>query len=133
MSASINELILEATKDDQWSDINALVSRCDDAGVWTDEELDLATQAFKKDYVRRHIRSMKDESGWPLFASIKQKSAEGVLRRVYKQELLFDVEDYRQVVTYHAERGRHHYEKARGYGRRGEERYGVQLPLPFAA
>jgi hypothetical protein len=47
--------------------------------------------------------------------------------RVYKQETLFNVDDYQQVIGYHKERRHHHDKMVRGYKRRCKDRFAVEL------
>jgi len=46
-----------------------------------------------------------------------------------KQELLFDMEDYKAVVNYHANLSNHHRTMAKGYADRCEQKHKVQLSL----
>ena len=124
-------MIIEATKDSRWGDIDFLVEKCESAGVFSDEELERAAESYKKERVRRLVKSIKDENGWPIFASVVAFEADGTEKRVYKQETLFDVEDYRQVVIFHQSRATHHMQMANGYAERSNNRFDDQLKLPF--
>jgi hypothetical protein len=75
------------------------------------------------------IRKLKDKDGFPLFPSVRVTDEQGVTRHVYKQELLFDLEDYRVVVDYHANLSKHHRTMAKGYADRCEKKFMVQLSL----
>ena len=74
---------------------------------------------------------LKDEKGNPIFASVEKTDESGNLVKVYKQETLFDLADYEQVIEYHADRSKHHREMAKGYMIRCEQRLGVQLKMEF--
>jgi len=116
---------------DQWNTIDELLDMCEQEGYWTEDFLDNAINAAKKDHIRRSIKQLRGEDGWSLWASVETQTLEGEPVRVYKQEVLFDVPDYRQVVTYHGDRSKYHAMKAKGYASRCKERFGVQLTLPF--
>lgn len=74
----------------------------------------------------------KDGEGFPLFASVETTDESGNAVRRYKQETLFDVEDYRQVVRYHADRSAHHQTMARGYAKRCKQRFNRQIRISFS-
>jgi hypothetical protein len=114
---------------DGWHTIDELVSILDESGYWEDGFRAKALANAKKTHVRGMIRKLKDKDGFPLFPSVRITDAEGVTRRVYKQELLFDVEDYKAVVNYHANLSNHHRTMAKGYADRCEKKYEVQLSL----
>lgn len=122
------ELIGEA---ENWTSIDDLLTACDKADFWTEDFLDSVAERAKKSHLRRLIRSLKDGSGWPLWASVETTNESGEPVRVYKQEFLFDVGDYRQVVKYHSERSAHHRKMASGYAKRCKERFDRQLLLDF--
>lgn len=131
IATDIAELFLEATKDSRFGDIDFLVEKCEAAGIFSDEELDHAAESYKKDRVRRLMKSIKDDNGWPLFASVVVTEASGEEKRVYKQELMFDIDDYIQVSSYHKDRSHYHMKMANGYTQRGNTRFCEQYPLPF--
>ncbi len=115
----------------EWGTIDDLIEVCDDAGYWSEEFLSHTEAAAKKSHVRRMIRSLKSADDWPIWASVESQNEEGKTVKMYKQETLFDVEDYRQIVRYHAERSDYHHHMAKGYAKRCRKRFGVQLQLPF--
>src|SRR5512137_1067427 len=116
---------------DCFNTIEELVSMCDQAGFWTDDFLATVTDVAKKSTIRRLIRDVRDEDGWPSIGSIETTNEAGETVRVYKQEALFDIEDYRKVVAYHSERSRHHRNMAIGYAKRCKTRFNKQPPLDF--
>lgn len=126
------EALQELTKDLGWVDIDTLARLAQDAGLYNEPEFrqNALIKAIKVD-LRATIRKLKDDSGLPIFASIKVPDGEGEEREIYKQEALFDVEDYKQVCQYHVERGIYHLGMARRYEQRCYERYKVQLALSF--
>ena len=116
---------------DCWASIDELVLACDDAKFWSKDFLDTVEDKAKKSEIRRLIRSIKDGESWPIWASVETITESGETVRQYKQELLFDVEDYRKVVKYHGDRSTHHRTMAVGYAKRCKNRFNRQLPLPF--
>jgi hypothetical protein len=54
----------------------------------------------------------------------------GEPERVYKQEMLFDPEDYKKVVKYHLGLSEHHKNRAAGYIDRCARKHGPQLWFP---
>ncbi|KKL21525.1 hypothetical protein LCGC14_2444600 [marine sediment metagenome] len=112
---------------DRWTTIDDLVRICDEGGLWSDEFLETVTDKAKKAQLRRLIKGVKDESNWPVWASVETTNEEGETVRVYKQELLFDPEDYRKVVSYHSDRASHHGRMARGYAKRCDKRFRTRL------
>ena len=114
----------------QWASIGELLRACDEAGYWTDEFLATTTENAKKSHIRKMVK-VRDEAGWPLVASVTTANEDGELVQKYKQESLFDREDYRQVVAFHGERSNHHRKMAVGYAERCFKKFDVQLPLDF--
>ena len=127
---STQELVKEAlSSSSEWQTIDGLVAICDEAGCW---EVDFEQRAIlntKKARIRKVVSKFKDKDGFPLFPSITLVDDDGKKRRVYKQELLFDVEDYMVVVDCHARLSNHHREMAEGYVKRCERKHQVQLSL----
>lgn len=122
---------LSVTQTTEWATIDDLVSKLDASNFW-DEAFDKeAVTRQKKVYVRHLIKTLKDDSGWPLFASVRTKDAQGQERMIYKQGKLFDPDDYFQVVNYHHSRARYHIYMATGWRKRAKERLAMQIPLPL--
>lgn len=113
-----------------WHTVDAIVKMLDKADFWTNDTVATAEQNFKKSFVRKMIRKIKDDNDWPEWASIEIER-DGQKVRVYKQETLFNLSDYKQVVRYHKARGSYHARMANGYVRRARERLGTQMRLPF--
>lgn len=126
------EAFVAATESASWADIDALVAMLDASDFWDDAFLAESIAARKKAYVRREIKQVKGADGWPVFASIVTTNPEtGEDERRYKQEAIFDPDDYFQVVRYHRRRADHHMRMATGYAERGAKRYGLQLGMPL--
>jgi hypothetical protein len=121
----------EALATQGWLTVDDLVRHCEREGLFSKEFLEHATATAKKALVRKMARAQKDGRGWTQWASIKTKTPDGKEIRVYKQETLFDLEDYRQVIGYHATLAQHHRQVAQGYAARARERFGKQLKFPF--
>jgi len=116
---------------DSWESIDNLVRLCDDAGFWEDEFLASTTLRAKKARVRRLIKGRRDAEGIPNWASIEKKDESGKTVRVYKQEVLFDVDDYRQVVRYYGKRSSYYASMARSFAKRCKKRFNVRLQSTF--
>lgn len=114
---------------DGWASINDILELCDNAQFWTDDFLAEAEGKAKKATIRRLMKSIKGRDGAPEWASVVTADETGRPQRVYKQETLFDVADYRQVVAYHVGRSEYHKETAKGYARRCKKRFNVQPKL----
>lgn len=125
-----HERFLEATGAAKWATIDELVAMLDDADYWEEEFIQGSLDMAKKAAIRGTIAQLKDANGWPVFASVVQMDDDGNKVRIYKQESFFDPDDYYQVTTYHVGLARHHSTKAKGYAKRAQERYGMQIPLP---
>ncbi len=118
------------TRDESWVTIDLLKRRLDETGFWSDEFIDAAIDEHKKAYIRREIKCITDTTGWPVFASvITIDSITGEHQRIYKQEEMFDRDDYMQVVSYHQDRAEYHEMMAAGYRERARERHAMQLEL----
>lgn len=79
---------------DPWATIDDLVADCDAQDFWQNEWLTKTTNVAKKSKIRRLIRQVKDEDLWPAWASIIITGPDGNPQRLYKQETLFNKEDY---------------------------------------
>lgn len=113
-----------------WATIDEIVDACNEAGFWGDEFLMEVENAAKKSAARKLMKSLRSGNA-PEWASIVTTDENGDEKRIYKQETLFDVEDYRQVVRYHVNRAKYHRETAQGYADRCETKFNVQLRLAF--
>ena len=130
MSSMTREAFVTATASATWADIDALVAMLDGEDFWDEAFLAESIDAHKKSYIRREIKQIKTPDGDPVFASVTATNPEtGEEERRYKQEAIFDRDDYAQTVRYHRRRADHHMQMAAGYARRGHERYGLQLNI----
>lgn len=122
------ELFVTVTGDVTWASVDEIVARLDQIDFWSEGFIETSLDERKKAWVRREIKSLKDDENFPLFASITRRDPEtGDEQRLYKQELMFDRDDYAHVVDYHRGREQHHHDMATGYAKRAERRFGVQL------
>jgi len=110
--------------------VHGAKAKLDAAGFWNERIAALLEEA-KLNYVRRMFRKMRAPGGHRVFASVETVNDAGDKVRVYKQELLFNPEDYRQVVNYHQQMALHHMAEANGYAARCAERFNTQMVLPF--
>lgn len=81
--------------------------------------------------LRKLLRTSKDADGWPRYGNVIDVDEQGNRIQLYKQETLFDVDDYRQVMESHGRIANHHVEMMIGYREHCQSRYDVQLPLPL--
>jgi hypothetical protein len=125
---------LSITASMRWAKIDEIVDACDQADYWTEEFLDGAVLEAKKSATRRLIKQLKDNEGMPLFHSVEATSPEsGEPIKVYMQEELFVVDDYRAVVTYHDGKASYHKSMAKKLNRRCYDRYRVSVLPGLAA
>lgn len=131
-NAMTHAQFIEATKTATWATIDDLVKRLDDSAFWSEEFVEASLFERKKQWVRKEIKRVTDDEGWPIFASIATTDpVTGEEMRRYKQEMIFDRDDYRQVVGYHMDRSHYHKDMAVGYAQRAERRFGVQMAIEF--
>lgn len=135
MARMSRDEFIAATGTDQWATIDDLVKKLDAAGYWDDAFNTSAIDQKKKAHVRRRIRGLKDDEDWPLYANVTITLEDGTEQHVYKQEELFNRDDYFQVFSFHKERAGHHIGMAIGYQKRANKRLNmnIQLPLDWAA
>lgn len=130
---SVLQLFTETTESVDWGTIDDLYKV-----VITNEQLvtallagDIREQAIKRG-IRQLIKKVPNDAGHCAYASVKHTDAEGKEVTLYKQETLFNVDDYRYVVDYHGQRKLHHANEERYYARRCHERFAVQIDIPFS-
>ena len=129
MSESERFRHLAASQD--WHTIDELVTTLDRAGFWNPALLTVALAAYKKSLIRRWIKHDRTADGYPAWESIVQPGADGEPRRVYKQEPLFSLEDYRQSIQAWVDRSEYAAHRARDLSHRAFKRYQVQLLFPW--
>lgn len=111
----------------EWKSIDDIVAACDKERFFDGQFRHAAENRAKKAPIRHLIHSLKDNEGYPLYASITVLDDNGKPKRVYKQEMLFNPEDYRKIVKYHEGLSEHHKKRAAGYVIRCELKHGTQL------
>lgn len=129
MTNMLRDALVFVGRTEGWQTIDDMVDRLDRVDAWNDIEVEQVVREWKKTQVRRAVKQLKDDQGWPIFASVVTLDSGGNESRVYKQEVLFNHSDYIQVVTYHADRASYHWRMASGYRDRASRR-GHQIPLP---
>lgn len=116
-----------------WATIDEIIAACDQQeGFWEEEWLTATTLIAKKSLIRKHIRDVKDTDGMPLWHSLVTKDEDGREVHKYKQEVLFDQEDYLQVINYYVDRSLYTMRMAEALRDRAVKRYDLeQLALPW--
>lgn len=116
-----------------WVDIDTLTDAAISDSEFNFEEGPIARAARgeMKSQVRRLIKKLRGADGVPDFASIIRKNEDGDKVRVYKQETLFDMNDYRQTINYWHQAKKYAGKMEHGYRKRCRERFGMDPELPF--
>lgn len=86
-----------------WADIDSLYMACKESNIFGSDFYDRAIEIAMKEQIRRMLKSgkVKDADGNTInVASIIMTDKNGKKQRVYKQETLFEVDDFVQVVRY---------------------------------
>jgi hypothetical protein len=81
-------------------DIDSLVEALAEQNAFDEYDEESAVRNWRKVQVRRAIKSLKGSDGLPLIFSIVDADENGKGVRKYKQEALFNVDEYRQVIEY---------------------------------
>ncbi len=125
-----HEAFVAATETAAWVGIDALVAMLDAADYWDEGFLETVEQVAKKAHARQQIKQVTDGNGFPLFANVTTiDPISGKQERTYKQEAMFDRDDYVQVVRFHQHVAEYHTRRAAENAKRGHDRYGLQLGL----
>lgn len=128
----MNEDILqEIMATTNWSDIDSLRKKLEESGYFTPEFLSTAMRNAKNQAIRSALNKHKDADGLPKYVSIIRTNDKGKKERVYKQETLFDMGDYKQVVRYRYDRVRHEVDVTKIYISRAFARFGERIQLSF--
>ena len=114
-----------------WATIDELIEQFDDKDYWNEDFYAEAVRDAKAAHIRRGMREQKKADGEPEWRSVMTTRDDGQVVRVYKQEVMFNLDDFRQVHVYHCERAMHHISRARYVARTVKKEYGVQLTFPF--
>ncbi|MBS4027214.1 MAG: hypothetical protein KGZ58_01145 [Ignavibacteriales bacterium] len=125
------EMFTTAIGQVEWMTIDNIVKEVGKNPELAERLLSDAKDKALKFACRQLLRSIKTEEGLPAFASIVEADPNGNEQRVYKQEALFDVNDYKQVVNYHSKQMVHHAKMARHYAKECQHQTSEQIHLPF--
>jgi hypothetical protein len=114
--------------------IDDIVEAMEAAHLFDNERQQAVVNKWKKQEARRIVRTLKDDSGWPVYFSIKIDDGAGGTKRVYAQEALFDLEQYKQAINYFSQASVRAAAMANELTRRARAKLGVtghQLRFPF--
>lgn len=128
---SRQKLFLELTKSKGVLQIEEVIARLDAGRFWDADFVNNALMEAKKSDTRHMSRTIKGKDGHRLLRSIELTNSAGEVVIGYKQEALFNVQEYKQSVAYHVARAIHHDGEARYLQGRCLTRYQVQIDLPF--
>ena len=131
MRDSKKDYFKQITASTQWRDIDGLINALDDSDYWDDEFYQKSERDSKAHYVRRMMRSFKDETGFPQFSSVEVQTPSGETSRIYKQTEMFEQADFGQARTYCMGKIRHFKYLYDGYTDRERLRFGSQLTLLY--
>jgi len=126
--AKLQDVIRGVMTQQGFCSIDLLAKVAMDRGVFDDEFMGKAAEVAVKAVLRRELKR-KDDKGDSLYHSVSVPDDAGEFTPVYKQETLFDVEDFRRVVNYYVHQANYNANEARKMARHCFERYAVQLPL----
>jgi hypothetical protein len=113
----------------RWGTIQEYVDLCRTHDYFTPDFYATAIAHMERIHVRRRLKQITNDRGWPVFGNIERIDPDGKPQRVFLQEELFSPQDYEQIVAYHYGLARHHLFKAQTYREHAKARYGLQLPL----
>lgn len=116
---------------EKWQTIDQMVDALDDADYWADDFADAALHRMKREHCRRMARSLRRDDGRHVFVHVVETLPTGEKQHVYKQQTLFNVDDYRFAVNFHKQMGIHHIARANELAKDCQRFLGKQLPLPF--
>jgi hypothetical protein len=124
-------VFIEALKSGEFLTTEQAIARLDKRNFWNEGAIESAILEWKKSYVRKAMRQIKDARGRPVFANVEITNDEGETVHGYMQQELFEVAHYKQVIQYHVDRAKHHINEAHEYAKDLDHRYSVQIELPF--
>jgi len=125
------EMFTKAINQVEWMTIDNIVNEVKKHPELAERLLSDSRDKTLKFNCRQMLRSLKTDDGLPLFASIVEADPTGKETRVYKQESLFNIEDYKQVVNYHGQQVVHHARMASHYAKAYQKQTSKQIHLPF--
>jgi hypothetical protein len=106
--------------------LDQLLAELDASGAWPDDFAPNALRRAKKTLVRRLVRTLTDDAGFPLMASLPSGGTAG---RTYKQLHAFTEDDYASVHAYWVRQMVHAGFLAESYARKCEECFGHRPEL----
>jgi hypothetical protein len=112
--------------------IEELLEIAIDSDLFSNEFKDGSFLRSAKTELRRALRQLETDEGVPEWWSTKEVDEDGKEHRVYRQELLFTVEDYKLVIGEYVENSNRYAEVAKGLKKRCYAKFRVQIPLPFS-
>lgn len=121
--------------DKPFATIDDIVAAMEAAHLFDRQKESKVVKRWRKSEARRMIRSLKDETGWPRWFSIVLTDEKtGERQRVYGQEALFNLEEYRQAISYFSGVSVRAATMANELARRARRKLKLrsrQMPLPF--
>jgi hypothetical protein len=115
-----------------WMRTEEMVAALDRAKFWDASWLENeAVFRVKSEYARNMARTITRKDGRHVFVNVVKTTADGEKTHIYKQQTLFNVNDYRYVVSYHKQMAVHHIAEANRFARDCETYTGTQIPMPF--
>jgi hypothetical protein len=124
---TLNDLLLELTREK--IDIETLVDEVDAHDLFDEDDERGALRKWKKSLVRRAIKQLKDEDGVPRIWSVTDVGPDGREIHKYKQESLFNVDEYKQAIEYCRGRGNYWRRIERHLVRNAREKFGEETLL----
>lgn len=123
--------LLEILTVNQFMNVDQMTDILIANGFWDGKDISNIIRTAQKAEVRKWVKTLKNEDGRPAFANIEIENEEGETIHVYMQPCLFDVDQYKQVISYHREKAKYHFNEAKNYTKQLFRQFGVQLELPF--
>ena len=108
-----------------------IVEALDRQNYWDKDRLELVTLEWKRDFVRKMLGRVRDDSGSRLFHNIEVTDSKGRRSRAYKHRDKMSVDEYKQAIRAYWHRGQQGILAARALIRDCRQVHGVQLRLPF--
>jgi len=99
-------------------------------GFWDDMDAEML-HAGRLQLVRKWLHETKDKNGLRKFELLEVIDAEGNKRQEYQQRALFEIEDYRQVISRRLKNLNEDKQVIIKLVAELYKRYGVQFDLPF--
>jgi hypothetical protein len=129
MSESKKEVFKQITASQRWLSIQELIDALDGSDFWDEQFYEKSEREAKAHFIRKMMRSFKDETGFPQFASVEVALPDGQISRIYKQLDLFERDDFTQTRAYCKSKIRHFNYLYEGYTKRELQKFGTQTLL----